>query len=104
MKKWILFLLWFFTSALYAQSPTEELQGKLNAINKMSANFDQTIKAGNREVSNSLGTMALSRPGRFRWQTKSPLEQIIVADGKKLWIYDVDLEQVTVRKQDKGLS
>ena len=48
--------------------------------------------------------MALERPGRFRWQTKEPMEQLVVADGQKMWVYDVDLEQVTVKKQEKGLG
>ena len=42
--------------------------------------------------------------GMLCWQTKSPLAQLVVADGQHLWIYDVDLEQVTVKKQEKGLG
>jgi outer membrane lipoprotein carrier protein len=48
--------------------------------------------------------MAVERPGRFRWQTKEPMEQLVVADGKKIWVYDTDLEQVTVKTQEKGLG
>jgi outer membrane lipoprotein carrier protein len=70
----------------------------------MAANFNQVVKAGKREVSNSFGEMALNRPGRFRWKTKSPLEQLVIADSKKLWIYDIELEQVTVKKQEKGIG
>jgi outer membrane lipoprotein carrier protein len=70
----------------------------------MTAHFNQVVKAKKREVSRSSGTMALQRPGRFRWQTIDPMEQLVVADGKKMWVYDVDLEQVTVKKQAKGLG
>ena len=48
--------------------------------------------------------MALSRPGRFRWQTNKPMAQTVIADGHRLWVYDVDLEQVTVKKQNPGMG
>ena len=80
------------------------LQVKLNAIRTMSATFDQVVKANKRNVSHSSGTMALSRPGRFRWQTHQPMMQTVIADGHHLWVYDVDLEQVTVKKQNLGMG
>ena len=80
------------------------LQVKLNAIRTMSATFDQVVKANKRNVSHSSGTMALSRPGRFRWQTTKPMAQTVIADGHRLWVYDVELEQVTVKKQGSGLG
>jgi len=104
MKKIIGCLLIFVSQTLLAENASDALQEKLNAMRTMSASFSQVVKAKKREISQSKGTMALSRPGRFRWQTKSPMEQVIVADGHKLWIYDVDLEQVTVKKQAKGIG
>lgn len=104
MKKIFLVLLLALSNSVFSQTPGELLQTKLNAIRSMTANFNQVVKAKKREVSRSSGTMALERPGRFRWQTKSPMEQLVVADGKKMWVYDVDLEQVTVKKQEKGLG
>ena len=104
MKKIFLVLLLTLSSTVFSQTPGELLQSKLNAIRSMTANFNQVVKAKQREVSRSSGTMALERPGRFRWQTKSPMEQLVVADGQKMWVYDVDLEQVTVKKQEKGLG
>ena len=80
------------------------LQKKLNTLQSMRANFTQVIYVKQREISHSDGNMALQRPGHFRWQTKNPMAQIIVADGKKIWIYDVDLEQVTVKDQNKNLG
>ena len=88
----------------YCDAVSDTLQTKLNAIRSMSANFIQVVNAKDRELSRSTGTMALLRPGRFKWQTHSPMEQVLVADGQHLWIYDVDLEQVTVKKQEKGLG
>jgi outer membrane lipoprotein carrier protein len=104
MKKLILLLALAFTGNACCQSAGDILQTKLNAISSMTANFNQVVNAKEKEISRSSGTMALERPGRFRWQTKNPMEQLVVADGKKLWVYDVDLEQVTVRKQKKGLG
>jgi len=105
MKKISLFFVFcVFSSGVFSQGPAELLQTKLNAIRTMSANFNQIVKAKKREVSRSSGSMALERPGKFRWQTKSPMEQLVIADGKKMWVYDTDLEQVTVKKQEKGLG
>lgn len=88
----------------YCDEVSNVLQAKLNAIRTMNASFSQVVKAKKHEVSRSSGTMALFRPGRFRWETKNPMEQLVIADGKHLWIYDVDLEQVTVKKQDQGVG
>jgi outer membrane lipoprotein carrier protein len=104
MKRIALFILGCYSSYALSQTPGELLQDKLNAISTMTADFNQTVKAKKREVSRSSGTMALQRPGRFRWKTVEPMEQLIIADGQKMWIYDIELEQVTVKKQEKGLG
>lgn len=50
------------------------------------------------------GTLAFLRPGRFRWTYAKPYAQLIVGDGTKVWIYDEDLNQVTVRRLDRALG
>ena len=50
------------------------------------------------------GTMQFARPGKFRWEYDKPYEQVIVGDGSRLWIYDKDLNQVTVRRLDRALG
>jgi outer membrane lipoprotein carrier protein len=50
------------------------------------------------------GTLAFLRPGRFRWIYAKPYAQLIVGDGSKVWIYDEDLNQVTVRRLDRALG
>jgi len=62
------------------------------------ADFSQTVadKTG-RVTQQASGKMAFARPGKFRWDYSAPYEQVIVGDGVKLWLYDVDLEQVTVK-------
>lgn len=105
MRKIILLLcLLLVESTVFSATASDVLQAKLNAIRTMSATFQQIVKTKNRELTRSSGTMALMRPGRLRWQTKTPMEQLVIADGQRLWIYDVDLEQVTVKKQSNGLG
>ncbi|CEK11249.1 outer membrane lipoprotein chaperone LolA [Legionella hackeliae] len=104
MKKiGLLGVLLLLSTTVFSDSAAD-LQTKLNSIRSMSANFSQVVKAKERELSSSSGKMALERPGRFRWETKDPMEQLVIADGEKLWVYDVDLEQVTVKKQEKGVG
>ena len=104
MKKLITIFVLFFASQGFCESAAERLQVQLNTIKGLTATFTQVVHAKNKELSNAKGTMALQRPGRFRWDTRSPLQQLVVADGTNLWIYDPDLEQVTVKKQDKELN
>ena len=50
------------------------------------------------------GELALKRPGLFRWHTDEPMEQLLVSDGKQVWLYDPDLEQVTIQSLDQRLT
>jgi outer membrane lipoprotein carrier protein len=104
MKKAVMLLIMLFTQGVFAETAAEVLQHKLNALRTMNASFNQVIRAKSKTLSRSSGSMALQRPGKFRWETKTPMEQLVVADGQHIWVYDVDLEQVTVKKQAKGLS
>ena len=52
----------------------------------------------------SSGDFFLQRPGYFRWETKEPFPQLLVSDLQSIWLYDPDLEQVTVREYDDRLS
>ena len=97
-------LLLCWAQHVWSDEVSDLLQAKLNAIRTMNASFSQVVKAKTQEISRSSGTMALFRPGRFRWETKKPMEQLVIADGKHLWVYDVDLEQVTVKKQEQGVG
>src|SRR3990167_8050791 len=86
----------FMTSAL-AAGP-EELSSLLGGIKTMRAGFIQTIYDNHgKAVQKSTGSMALERPGKFRWEVKKPIPQMIIANTERLWIYDPDLQQVTIR-------
>lgn len=70
----------------------------------LEANFEQTLRTYSGEVlQQTVGKFYLSRPGKFRWNYQTPYEQIIVSDGERIWIYDVDLQQVTVQQQTDSL-
>jgi outer membrane lipoprotein carrier protein len=63
------------------------------------ADFEQQVFGrGGKLTQESKGSLAFHRPGRFRWVYAKPVDQLIVGDGERVWIYDRDLEQVTVRK------
>jgi outer membrane lipoprotein carrier protein len=67
--------------------------------------FEQKIFDRNRKLlQESRGVLAFSRPGKFRWTYVKPYAQLIVGDGSKVWIYDEDLKQVTVKKLDQALG
>ena len=68
----------------------------------LAGRFTQTVRDGSGAVTEqSRGTFAIERPGRFRWDYEAPYQQTIVADGRELWVYEPDLDQVTVRPIDE---
>lgn len=69
------------------------------------ANFTQDVLDKNgKKIQSASGTMQFVRPGKFRWEYRKPYEQLIVGDGEKFWLHDVDLNQVTVKKLDAALG
>jgi outer membrane lipoprotein carrier protein len=74
-------------------------------LSTLSADFDQQVlDSNNQPIQSSQGHMWIKRPGLFRWDYMKPYEQQIVADGKRLWSYDKDLEQVTVQPLEEVLT
>ena len=73
-----------------------------NGLHSLSGTFSQRTITANGEIQDeSGGSLALQAPRQFRWHYEQPFEQLIVADGTNVWIYDEDLEQVTVRSQSQ---
>jgi len=104
MRKLILILLCLLPGAVSAAS-VDALKALLNQTTTAKARFAQVVMDRNQKtLQQATGTMEFSRPGRFRWEYVKPYEQIIVGDGSRLWIYDKDLNQVTVRKLDRALG
>lgn len=83
----------------------EQLRSFVDGATSGRASFTQTVvaKAGTA-AKPATGTFSFLRPGRFRWAYEKPIEQLIVGDGSRLWIYDRDLNQVIVRKLDQALG
>lgn len=82
-----------------------ELREFFSGIETIRGGFRQVLfDARGEAVEASAGELAIAKPGRFRWHYTDPYEQLIVADGEHIWLYDVDLEQVTVREQTDSLS
>ena len=83
----------------------DTLKAYLQQTTSGKARFAQIVVDKNlKHLQQATGTMQFVRPGRFRWEYDKPYEQTIVGDGARLWIYDKDLNQVTVRKLDKALG
>ncbi|HEY4293992.1 outer membrane lipoprotein chaperone LolA [Luteibacter sp.] len=86
--------------AFAAGTARERLDVFAKGMHSLSGRFSQTMSNANGDAGKtSSGTMALQAPRQFRWETTAPYKQTIVADGSRVWLYDPDLEQVTVRKQ-----
>lgn len=108
MKKTIAVLL--ACAALAAQAGgLESLESFIQSARSGKAEFTQVVTAPAREgqaarSKTSSGTFEFARPNRFRFIYKKPFEQTIVADGQTLWLHDVDLNQVTARKQAQVLG
>lgn len=83
----------------------EKLKTFIAATHSAQATFTQVVlDQDGRRIQNASGVMQFQRPGRFRWTYQKPYEQIIVGDGAKFWLYDKDLNQVTVKKLDAALG
>ncbi len=104
VKKFVFCLLLMLTATAQAAA-TDKLKNFIVATHSAQADFTQTVlnKSGKRLQSAS-GTMQFMRPGKFRWAYHKPYEQLIVGDGAKFWLHDVDLNQVTVKKMDEALG
>lgn len=94
-----------FNSASAEDKPVKQLKAFLESSKSLSADFKQVLinEAGN-PVQTSYGVFYLQRPGKFRWDYQKPFQQQIVSNLGKVWFYDTDLEQVTIKKLDESLG
>ncbi len=74
-------------------------------VNTLAGRFTQeVIDEQGKSIQRGAGRVWLARPGRFRWEYEKPYPQLILADGQRLWLYDQELEQVTVKPQREALG
>lgn len=109
IKIWVVGLMLLALSGMIPPAWAGAGEARLHAffrdLHSLHADFVQTLRDGKlNEVQRSSGTLALQRPGKFRWDYRKPYHQLIVADGRTLWIYDHGLEQVTERPLGKALG
>jgi outer membrane lipoprotein carrier protein len=110
MKKQIAILVVLAASAVAVHAAAiESLENFIKTAKTGKAEFTQVVTGPSRDgqagrTKTSTGTFEFQRPNRFRFVYRKPFEQTIVADGQTLWLYDVDLNQVTSRKQAKVLG
>lgn len=88
-----------------AASAADFIADYFSGLDAFQADFSQQVEDSNGEqLQNSQGEVWMQRPGRFRWDYRTPFTQLIVADGEFIWTYDADLEQATVKTVDATLS
>ena len=83
----------------------DQLHSFLKNTKTMRADFDQSVvsRSGRKPLESS-GVVAISRPGKLRWDIRKPFPQLVVGDGEKIWIHDPELQQVTVRKAGQAIG
>ena len=100
LRKNVVILLFIFGlgAAQVVNASGERLRSFLAGLRSLQADFEQVLLDENGVIlEEAKGTLRLARPGRFRWDYREPYPQLIVADGKNVWIYDSELAQVTVK-------
>lgn len=101
----LLALILLLAPAAHAQTAEQALSQFLDGTRTVQAAFTQTQTDDRGRASpTTVGEMTLSRPGGFRWDVQQPNAQLIVTNGKTLWLYDQDLRQVTVRPAAEALQ
>ena len=109
MKKWIASILIFVGAGFACADGLQSLETFVKTVKSGRAEFTQVVTSPPKEgqaarVKTSTGSFEFQRPSKFKFLYKKPFEQSIVADGQTLWLYDVDLNQVTSRKQAQALG
>jgi outer membrane lipoprotein carrier protein len=101
----LLALMALLCASLAQASSIERFKTFASSTQSARADFTQKVydRAG-RLVQESSGRFLFLRPGRFRWTYDKPVDQVIVGDGERVWIYDRDLNQVTVRRLSTALG
>ncbi len=102
--RFLMLLALAFATAAHADA-IERFKTFLRTTQSARADFEQRVFGRDGKLTQqSTGSFVFQRPGRFRWTYAKPVDQLIVGDGERVWIYDRDLNQVTVRRLSKALG
>ncbi len=94
-----------FATAQVRANGLDQLHQFLSETHSARGDFTQKVQRSSGEtLETTRGVFAFARPGKFRWEVQRPFEQLMVADGERLWFYDQDLNQVTIRKLGNALG
>ncbi len=105
ISKWLGTVAISLITTLAHANAVDTLKTFVRDVKSGHADFTQTVTSPDGKKKRvSKGSFDFQRPNRFRFDYAKPYEQIIVGDGQKVWLYDVDLEQVTVRPMSKAVG
>ena len=105
MKRFVIALALFSSSLAARADSVDTLRGFIRDVNSGRAQFTQTVTSPDgAKKKTSTGSFEFARPNRFRFAYAKPFEQVIVADGQKVWIFDADLNQASSRKFSSALG
>lgn len=92
-------------AAFSAEPTTTSMDRFFRDLDNLAAGFEQTISDAQGKITQTAtGRLSIQRPGKFRWDYDTPYKQLVLGDGQRLWTYDVDLEQATVKPQQDALA
>lgn len=92
------------TAPVMAADGAKRVNDYLAGLSSLRASFEQfTFNAERTQMIESRGTLYLQRPGQFRWDYEAPNRQTIIADGRRVYLHDLELKQVTHQSQDRAL-
>lgn len=105
MRFWMLLVALMLPAGGAGASGLDALRSFIAATASAQGEFVQKVYDRKHKLTQEAsGTLAFQRPGRFRWTYAKPYAQLIVGDGARVWVYDEDLNQVTVRRLDRALG
>lgn len=104
-KRIFICILCVFSLAAHAGQGEKQLRAFLGELDSLRAGFEQKLfNESGKLLETANGMLYLQRPGKFLWEYEHPYQQKIITNGQTLWIYDEDLEQVTIRDMKDGLQ
>lgn len=105
MKRVVLAAILLISVSIVSASTTQDLNRFFTKVQRYQAKFDQVVlDEALNPIQESTGSVWIERPGKFRWHYSTPYEQQIIGDGKQVWVYDIELRQVAVRRMAGALG
>ena len=101
----VLLIALFFYCNAYGEEQYDPLANFLDGLQSFQSRFSQSLVDENgTELEKATGTLYLQQPGKFHWSYEVPYEQKIISDNESIWLYDVDLEQITIRAMTDSIK